>query len=59
MFYSIFFAATVAVLSCITFADATPELMNKLVKQYQGNTKQRLPQYGNCTESNIAQRKEW
>lgn len=59
MFRPIFFTATVAVFSCITFVVASPELMNKLVQQYQENTKQRLPQYGNCTEGNIVQRKEW
>lgn len=59
MFRSIFFVATIAVLSCITFADASPELMNKLVKQYRENTKQRLPQHGNCTKGNIVRRKEW
>ncbi len=59
MFRSIFFVATIAVLSSITFADASPELMNKLVRQYQENTKQRLPQYGDCTKGNIVRRKEW
>ena len=59
MLHQLFLAATIAVLSCITFADANAELMSKLVKQYQENTKQRLPQYGGCTEGNIVQRKEW
>lgn len=31
MFRPIFFTATVAVFSCITFVVASPELMNKLV----------------------------
>ena len=59
MFRPIFFAATIVVLSCITLADAGPELMTKLINQYQQNTKQRLSQYGDCTEDNIVQRKEW
>ena len=59
MFRSIFYVTVIAVFSCITFADASPQLMNKLVKQYQENTKQRLPQDGACTEGNIVRREEW
>lgn len=33
--------------------------MNKLVKQYQENTIQRLSHYGNCAKENIVRRKEW
>jgi hypothetical protein len=59
MFRPIFFVAAIAVISCMTFADASPQLMHKLVTQYQENTKQRLPQQGNCTKENIVRRKEW
>ena len=59
MFRLIFFVATIVVLLCITFADASPELMKELVKQYQKNTNQRLLQHGDCTKSNIVRRKEW
>ena len=58
MFRSIF-VASIVVLLCVTSADAGPELMNKLVKQYREVTKQRLPEFGNCTNGNIVQRKEW
>lgn len=59
MFRSIFFVAMIAVLLYTSFADASPELMNKLVKQYRKNTMQRLPQHGDCTKGNIVQREEW
>ena len=59
MFRSVFFVATIVLLLCMTFADASRELMDKLLEQYQENTMQRLPQHGDCTNGNIFRRKEW
>ena len=58
MFRSIFVVSIVVLLG-ITSADAGPELMNKLVQQYKEVTKHRLSEFGNCTNGNIVQRKEW
>lgn len=60
MFRSIIFLATLAILALsFTAVDASPELMNKLVKEYRDNTKERLPQNGSCTADKLAVRKEW
>ncbi|KAI4192853.1 MAG: hypothetical protein LQ346_004119 [Caloplaca aetnensis] len=60
MYSPILLTATIVILSCSTCTDASPELMNKLVKEYQQNTQLRLSQqHGDCTKGNIHQRKEW
>jgi hypothetical protein len=61
MFCSIFSLATLAVLHVFFLAsvDANSELMDRLVKKYQVNTKTRLSHYGECPASKLAIRKEW
>lgn len=52
-----------AVLAVMSFTfvvvDASPQLMDKLVKTYTENTKRRLPKNGACGTNNLAVRKEW
>lgn len=60
MYRSTFLLAILLVVS-ITFstANASPKLMDKLVKQYTDNTKQRLAKTGRCTARNLVVREEW
>lgn len=60
MLRSICSAWILAVL-CVTFTlvDASPELMQQLVKEYRVNTRKRLSPDGPCRPDNLAVRKEW
>lgn len=56
-FYSL--AALAVLFLGLASADASSDLMKKLVKEYKANTLKRLPEDGACTADNIAVRKEW
>lgn len=62
MFRSILYLATIAALLVSLVSGATSpdkQLMDKLVAQYQKNTKARLPETGACTAKKLRVRKEW
>ncbi|KAL4787873.1 hypothetical protein BJX76DRAFT_268471 [Aspergillus varians] len=52
-------ATLVALILLFAQANANKALMQKLVNEYQQNTKERLSGQGACTPENIAVRKEW
>lgn len=60
MFRSTFLLAMLCIVS-ITFCtvSASPQLMDKLVKQYTYNTKQHLAKNGTCTTGDLVVREEW
>jgi hypothetical protein len=62
MLRSITYLATLAVLLVTLVAGAASpdkQLMNRLIAQYQNNTKARLPQTGVCTAKTLKVRREW
>jgi hypothetical protein len=52
-------AVFAAVLLASVSADASSDLMKRLVTEYRANTLERLPQTGDCTAESIVVRKEW
>lgn len=60
MFRLIGYVATLVVLYVTAAsADASLELMKQLVDEYTTNTKEQLPDNGDCTVDRLAVRKEW